>query len=277
MTMTGYVPVRTMLFLLAIVLLLAACGAPAAPAPAPAEAATEAPAEAADAAADTATEAAEPPADAAAEGEAATADAPAEAAEAAADQGLGGVRTFVIVPEESEAVYIATEEFFAGALDKLGINAGFGEAVGKTNAIEGTITLDFSDLSNALGENNFTVQMNTFVTGRDMRDNWIRTDGPQFDRYPTATFVATAIEGAPATYTEGEEVNFQLVGDLTIREVARPTTFDVTARLEGNTLTGTATTAAKLTDFGIEPPSFANTLTVDDDFRMEVNFTAREQ
>jgi hypothetical protein len=42
-------------------------------------------------------------------------------------------------------------------------------------------------------------------------------------------------------------------------------------------VTGTATTAIKLTDFGITPPDFANTLTVADDMGIEVNFTAREQ
>jgi polyisoprenoid-binding protein YceI len=254
---------RKPLALLALALLLAACGgapaaAPAAEAPA-AEVATEAPA---------APEATEAPA---------AAEAPAEAPADAAAQPLGGQRTFVIVPEESQASYIATEEFFAAALEKYGINAGFGEAVGVTQAIEGQLTLNFDDLSNALGENRFTVQMNTLETGRDNRDTWIRENGPAFNQYPEATFVATAIEGAPASYTEGEEVSFQLVGDLTVREVSRPTTFDVTAKLEGDTLTGTATTRALLTEFGIEPPSFANTLTVDDEFGIEVQFTAREQ
>ena len=254
---------RRPLALLALALLLAACGgapaAPAAEAP-PAAAATEAPA------------AAEAPEAA----EATEAPAAAEAGAAAAPA-LGGVRTFVIVPEESQASYHATEEFFGGALEKYGINAGFGEAVGVTQAIEGQLTLNFDDLADALGENSFTVQMNTLVTGRDSRDNWIRENGPRFNDYPVAGFTATAIEGAPAAYTEGEEVSFKLVGDLTVREVTRPTTFDVTARLEGDTLTGTATTRASLTDFEIEPPSFANTLTVDDEFGIEVQFTAREQ
>ena len=242
------------LLALVLALLLTACGAPAAEAPAPA--ATEAPA---DASTDTSPDAAAP------------------ATEAPAAQPVGGRRTFVIVPEESQAAYHATEEFFAAALEKYGINAGFGEAVGTTQAIEGQLTLNFDDLSDALGDNSFTVQMNTLVTGRDTRDNWIRENGPRFNDYPVATFTATAIEGAPAAYTEGEEVSFKLIGDLTVREVTRPTTFDVTAKLEGDTLTGTATAQAKLTDFGIEPPSFANTLTVDDDIAVEVKFTAREQ
>jgi polyisoprenoid-binding protein YceI len=187
-----------------------------------------------------------------------------------------GLRTFVIVPEESSASYIATEEFFADALRKFGIEAGWADAVGVTQAIEGQLQLDLNNLGDALGENTFKVMMNTFVTNQSMRDNWIRTDGPRFDQYPEAIFKATAIEGAPASYTEGDEVTFQLIGDITIREVTKPVTFDVTASLSGDTITGAATTRMLMSDFGIEPPSFANTLTVSDEFGVEVKFTARE-
>lgn len=239
-----------------LVLLLAACGAPAAAPAAPAESAAPAEAAPADSA----------PAEAA----------PAEAAPAEV-QPVSGTHTYVIVPAESEARYLATEEFFADALSKFGINPGFGDAVGKTQAIEGQITLNLDNLNEALGDNGFKVQMNTFVTGRDMRDNWIREDGPRFNDYPEATFTATSIEGAPASYTTGEEVSFKLGGDLTVHEVTKPVTFDVTASIDGNTLTGTASTRILLSDFGIEPPSFANTLTVNNEVGLEVDFVAREQ
>jgi len=62
-----------------------------------------------------------------------------------------------------------------------------------------------------------------------------------------------------------------------VREITKAVAFDVTATLAGDTLTGVATTQALLTDFGIEPPSFANTLTVGDDLVIRVEFTAREQ
>ena len=202
-------------------------------------------------------------------------------APAAASQPSGapvsGQRTFVIVPEESKASYLVDEEFFAGVLSKLGVAAGEYDVVGSTQAIEGQLQLNLDDLSSALGDNSFTVQMNTFATDQRDRDNYIRTDGPRFDTYPVATFKATAIEGAPAGYNEGEEVNFKLIGDLTIREVTQPVTFDVTATLVGDTLTGVAKASAKMSDFGIDPPNFANTLTVADAFGMEVAFTAKAE
>ena len=46
---------------------------------------------------------------------------------------------------------------------------------------------------------------------------WIRENGPEFATYPTATFVAESLEGAPTSYTLGEEVTFKMLGQLTIR------------------------------------------------------------
>ena len=237
---------RNLVAVLGLALLLAACGGQSA--------ATEAPA---------------------ADAPAAT-TAPAESA-VASGAPVSGQRTFVIDPTGSKASYLVDEEFFAGALAKLGIAAGLADVIGSTQEIEGRLTLNLDDLSAPLGENSFTVKMNTFTTDQNDRDKWIRENGPRFNDYPLATFTATGIAGAPATYNEGEEVSFQLSGDLTIREITQPATFDVTARLSGDTLTGTAATRLKMSDFGIEPPNFANTLTVTDEFGIEVAITAKEE
>lgn len=206
-----------------------------------------------------------------------TTDAPAADAASAAGAPVAGQRTFVIVPAESKASYLVDEEFFAGALSKLGIAAGLVDVIGSTQEIEGRLTLNLDDLSAPLGENTFTVRMNTFTTDQKDRDKWIRENGPRFNDYPLATFTATGIEGAPAAYNEGDEVSFKLSGDLTIREITQPVTFDVTATLRGDTLTGVAATRLKMSDFGIEPPNFANTLTVADEFGIEVQITAKAE
>ena len=258
---SGRTPARRLALLLVLMAaLLAACSmpAPAAEAPAAEAPAAEAPV-------------AEAPA------EAAPTEAPAAEAPAAEPAPLGGLRTYVIVPEESSASYVADEEFFGGALDKYGIAAGRKDTIGRTQAIEGQLELNLDDLSNALGDNRFTVQMNTLESDQSLRDMYIRRSGPQFNTYPEAVFVATAIEGAPATYTEGEEVSFKLIGDITVREVTQPATFDVTASLSGDTLKGTASSTLLMSSFGIEQLNFANTLTVNDEFGINVEFVAREQ
>lgn len=203
--------------------------------------------------------------------------APAEAPAPSGGNELGGTHTYVLVPEESTARYLADEEFFDGALSKLGIKAGLADVVGSTQKIQGQLTLNFDDLASALGENNFTVDMTTLSTDQNRRDNWIRENGPNFNRSPVTAFTATAISGAPAGYNEGDRVTFDLSGDLTVREITQPVTFAVSAQLSGDTLTGIASTRLLMSDFGIEPPSFANTLTVQDEFGIEVAFTAQEQ
>ena len=250
----------TILFglLTVMALLMAACG-PAAPASAPA-------------AVPTATVAVEPTtAPAAVEPTAAPV-----AVEPTVAPVAGGLRTFVIMPDESTASYIVDEEFFADALSKYGINAGRQDTIGSTQQIQGQLQLNLDDLAAALGDNSFTVDLSTLESDQGLRDGWLRRNGPQFGTYPQAAFVGTAIEGAPTSYTEGEEVNFTLIGDMTIREITQPATFDVTATLEGDTIRGTAIASMIMSSFGIEPPSFANTLTVKDEFRILVDFVAQE-
>lgn len=188
-----------------------------------------------------------------------------------------GMRVFVIVPEESSASYMMDEEFLSGMLAKYGIAAGRQDTTGTTQAIEGQFALNWDDLTSPLGENQFSVDLTTLTSDQRLRDSWLRENGPEFNTYPTATFVAERLDNAPTTYTEGDEVSFQMVGQLTVHEVTQPATFNVTASLSGDTVKGVAETTTLLTNFGIEPPNFANTLTVQDEFQIRVEFAAREQ
>lgn len=196
---------------------------------------------------------------------------------AGSGESVSGTHTYVIDPAQSKASYIVHEEFFAGALEKLGIEVGKQDIVGSTSQIAGQLTLNLDDLSAALGENRITVNLPALATTETDRDQWLRRNGLESERFPTAEFVADSIANAPATYADGDEVTFQLVGALTIREIAQPATFDVTARLVGDTIQGVAEADLLMTSFGIDPPSFANTLTVEDAFTVRIDFTAQAE
>ncbi len=185
------------------------------------------------------------------------------------------VQTFVVT-NASQASYVVNEEFFIDALEKLGIDPGKTIVVGTTQAVTGEIQLNFGN-AELLEAAQFTVDMTGLRTDQDRRDNWLRENAIETDLFPQATFVATAVSGLPETYTEGEEISFQLSGDLTVRDVTNPVTFDVVAALTGNTLNGTATLPLQMTDFGITPPDFINTLTVADSFSIEVRIVAQTQ
>jgi polyisoprenoid-binding protein YceI len=188
-----------------------------------------------------------------------------------------GARRFVVVPAESSAAYVVTEEFFAGALAKYGIKAGIGEVTGHTNEITGELQIRLDDPQNALAFGEFTVNLPSLTSDRNQRDGWIRDNALQSNRFPVAKFVAKEIQNAPASYTDGTEVTFKLVGDLTVRDITQPVTFAVTATLTGDTIKGVATAPMQITNFGFDPPDFANTLTVANDFTIRVELTAQEQ
>src|SRR5262245_43914256 len=148
-------------------------------------------------------------------------------------------------------------------------------AIGKTNTVEGEF--QFSLNGQPTGQvTKFTVDLRTLTSNESRRDNRIRRQWLESEKYPFAEFVSTATQNLPASYAEGQEVNFKLVGNLTIREITRPITFDVTGKLIGDTVTGTAATQIMMKDFGFDPPSVAGMLTVKDGVTIRVNFTAKE-
>ncbi len=89
--------------------------------------------------------------------------------------------------------------------------------------------------------------------------------------------MATEIQDFPDGFSEGQPVTFKLVGDLTIHGVTKPATFDVTATLDGDTLSGMATTLVFAKDFGFDAPNVANILKVEDRFTIVIDFVAKEK
>lgn len=204
---------------------------------------------------------------------------PAAAGAATAAPSVAGMRTFVIDPEQSRASYHANEEFFAGAMKLLGFKPGKVAAVGSTQAIEGKFQLDTSGPVAVLGENTFTVRLDTLISNQKKRDDYlreIRDDGPSFDKYPLATFKATAINLEP-TRGDRDDVKYALIGALTIRDITKAVNFDVKGQAIGDTLIGEGRTTIRLSTFGIGPIEFADILSVADPVDLEVRITARAQ
>ncbi len=175
---------------------------------------------------------------------------------------------FVVVSEQSEASYIARE--------KLAFLPTTSEAVGRTNAISGDIYLTRQGLAPS-PPSVVRVDLRTLRSDEARRDNYVRNNTLQADRFPYAEFVIERVEGFPLSYQEGEEVALKVVGTMTIRETSRPLTFDVRARYGGGTLTGVAHATFRLTDFGLSPPNIAGVVTVEDEMRLQVVLIARLQ
>ena len=183
-------------------------------------------------------------------------------------------RAFRIVSAESKAAYIVDEELFAGAASKYGLEIGKTKVIGESQDLDGLFQIDLSHP--AIGPNRFAVFLPTLRTDQVLRDGWIRENALESDRFPLAVFVASEVLEGPATYQEGDETTFQLKGDLTLRGITLSTTWEVAARLDGSTISGTMQTRVRMTELGFDPPNFANTLTVNDEFTILIDFVALE-
>jgi polyisoprenoid-binding protein YceI len=175
-----------------------------------------------------------------------------------------GVREFVIVSAESEAKYVVRE-----SLRGLTTNA-----VGTTNAIEGSILLTDGGLSDA-GESLFRVDLSTLESDEGMRDSFIKRTTLQTSQFQFAEFVLEDVSGFPAGYVEDTEVEMTISGTLTIRDVSKPVTWAVKARQLGDTLTAVADLTITFQDFGMSPPSVP-IATAEDEIQLQIVLVARE-
>jgi len=95
---------------------------------------------------------------------------------------------------------------------------------GRIAGVEGAIVLDENEPSNSTVE--VTLDAKTLDTRIEQRDQHLPSgDFLDVEKFPVIKFKSTDIQG--------DEQNFKLTGDLTIRDITRPITLDVT--YEGRT------------------------------------------
>ena len=251
---------KTILFVIAIAMLLAACSSqPSTQSPL----ATTAELQAATTQASDATAAQPSPTTVVA-----TTEAPSAATEASiTEQPTGaGVVVYKIIPGESTLEYEVGETF----LDQ----NRFAVAVGVTPQVEGVINVDqAAPQKSTIGT--ITADISQFKSDSSRRDNAIRQRFLESSIYPTVTFVPTLIEGMPEAYQEGQEIPIKISGDLTIRDVTRAVTFDAVVKTTSNQLTGQATTTILMSDYGFGPISIAGILNTEDQAKVTLNLVAR--
>ncbi len=160
------------------------------------------------------------------------------------------LETFKIVPSKTTASYSVFENLIFQ-------NKPNNDAIGTTNSVQGNFGIKKGSAP-AVSAMNITVDLRTLKSDSDRRDHYIQQNSLETSTYPTATFVSTDTQGLPTTYTDGQTIKFQLVGNMTMHGKTNKETFDVQGTVSGDTITGTATSTIFMTDFGIQPPNLAN-------------------
>lgn len=179
------------------------------------------------------------------------------------------LESFLIVPEESEVAYEVGEVF-------LNQDNRFAIAIGITNQVSGEVLVDRDNPQNStIGP--VEVDISQFTSDSARRDNAIRERFLESNRFPIVTFVPNQVERVPQDYQEGQQIEIQVSGDLTVRDVTKPVTFDVTLEGSGDTITGEATTMILMSDFGFGPISIGGILNTEDEVVVHFRFVARSQ
>lgn len=175
---------------------------------------------------------------------------------------------YAIVPTNSKATYKVNETFFNQG-NRLNV------AEGTTGEITGEIAIDKTKPS-ASRVGTIKVDISKLASDSEQRDDQIRNRWLESTKFPTATFVAKRLEGLPETpYTEGAELTFRIVGDLTVRNVTKEVTFDAKGKIVGEIFTGTATTTFNMTDFGFDPPSILGILKAENGVELTLTIEAK--
>ena len=185
-------------------------------------------------------------------------DTPAAGASAAA------LTIYEIRPEESEVSFTLGE-----------ILRGVPTAViGKTDQVAGQFAFDFADMSTAkVG----TIQINarTLLTDNNFRNKAIRNRILFTDAFEFITFEPTAVTGLPDSISVGDKVEFQITGDLTVRDSTSEVTFDVTATaVSPDRIEGAATATVMRQQFNLQIPSVSGVADVDEEVILQLDFVA---
>jgi len=173
---------------------------------------------------------------------------------------------FTVVPEQSEARYRAREQLAGRSI--------FSDAVGVTKTITGTIVLT-AEGQVVREQSKISVDLRTLTSDESRRDNFIKNNTLETSRFPMAEFVPTEIKGLPFPLPTSGQAAFQIVGDMTVHGVTKSITWDVTAEFTPEQVKGLAKTAVTFADFGMTKPRVAVVLSIEDNLRLEIEFTAR--
>jgi polyisoprenoid-binding protein YceI len=177
-------------------------------------------------------------------------------------QQAGQVR-FELAPAGNEARYRVREQLAGIALP--------GEAVGVTSAITGAVVLSGAGAV-VPGTSSFVVDITGLKSDQARRDGFIQRNTLQTAQFPKVDLAIKELRGLKYPLPVSGELKFELLGDLTVHGVTKPSRWQVTAVPKDGGLAGTATTSFTFDDFGLTKPRVMSVLSVDDTIKLEYAF-----
>ncbi|CAM4330038.1 YceI family protein [Saccharibacillus endophyticus] len=137
--------------------------------------------------------------------------------------------------------------------------------------VSGTWDVNVADAAQMKGSG--AIEIDAIDSGNAQRDEHIKADDYfQMSQYPQATFTATAFEGLPQEWTDGEVYDFTLDGTLTLKGIEKPVTFDAKASYQDGKLLLSGTTVVTFEDFGLANPHSV-VLSTENDINVQLELT----
>ena len=150
------------------------------------------------------------------------------------------------------------------------------DAVGRTDAVTGSITIESSGTTTTLTAGSLTVDTTSITSDESRRDNRLRNEGLETDTYPTATFTLTKAVEVPAAALTGTASDLTLTGDLTLHGVTKSVEIPAQAQLVDGTIQVAGSLEFPLADYSIVAPNIGGFIvSIADEGTLEflVNFT----
>lgn len=166
---------------------------------------------------------------------------------------------------------------------------------GVTDQIDGSIILSFEEGTVDVGQFEINVRaIRTRSRSFDIEEenpNYTDSERDQVirayilesgrDEFEFTTFDPTEVRGAPDSFEPGDVLNLEVAGDLTIRDVTSPVTFDMEIRIDSEeAISGSASTVITWDDFDISIPYVGGgsvVASVDDSVELRLEFAAERE
>ncbi|HEY1740946.1 MAG TPA: YceI family protein, partial [Acidimicrobiia bacterium] len=177
-----------------------------------------------------------------------------------------GERVYRIDPMKSSMQYTVNEKL---------VGVGVHVAKGVTNGIAGDLALDAATPAKSrVGE--IVVNVEQLHSDNSLRDARMRQGYLSSHTYRFAYLNTTELSGLPATIVDGRTYHFQLLGVLKVKQKQLPVTWNVTGSVKNGTLTATASTHVKMSQFGIGPIELVGLVSTGDDVALTMHLVAED-
>jgi polyisoprenoid-binding protein YceI len=170
---------------------------------------------------------------------------------------------YVVAPTGNEARYRVREQLVGFDFPN--------DAVGVTKDIAGKLVVG-RDGKIVRDSSRIIIQVTGLKSDKTRRDGFIQHNTLETAKYPQVEFVPTSFDGLSEVIPPGATKTFSLIGDLTVHGTTHPTTWQVTARADGNDIVGSAATLFTFKDFALDQPRVPVLLSVADTIKLEYDF-----